>query len=110
MLETAFAIWEVDKKDPAVDVKFFPNAKLGEQACQAVQITHPQPLREQKFHLSRIYFDKETKLPVRAERFGWPRKSGDQPPLLEEYSYTNLKKNVGLTNADFDVRNPNYGF
>jgi outer membrane lipoprotein-sorting protein len=113
MLETAYQIWETERKhsDPAaVDIKFFPNAKLGNSACKAVQITHLQPQRELKFHLSRVYFDKETKLPVRAERYGWPRRQGDKPPLIEEYTYSNIQTNVGLTNADFDSRNPNYGF
>ena len=30
--------------------------------------------------------------------------------LLEEYTYTNIKINVGLTDADFDTKNPNYKF
>lgn len=113
MLETAYQIWDTEMKnsDPKdVDVKFFPNAKLGDVACEAVQITHLQPKRELRFHLSRVYFDKETKLPVRAERFGFPRRQGEKPPLIEEYTYSNVKTNVGLTNADFDARNPNYGF
>lgn len=113
MLETAYQIWDVELKHSdasAVDVKFFPNAKLGEVACEAMQITHSQPKRELRFHLSRVYFDKETKLPIRAERFGFPRRQGEKPPLIEEYTYSNLKTNVGLTNADFDPRNRDYGF
>lgn len=113
MLETAYQIWDSEMKhsDPKqVDVKFFPNAKLGEVACEALQITHKQQRAELKFHLSRVYFDKETKLPIRAERFGFPRRAGEKPPLIEEYTYSNLKTNVRLTNADFDARNPNYGF
>lgn len=113
MLETAYQIWDAEMKssDPAaVDVKFFPNAKLGDVSCEAMQITHAQPRRELKFHLSRVYFDKESKLPIRAERYGFPRRQGEKPPLIEEYTYSSLKTNVGLTNADFDPRNPNYGF
>jgi hypothetical protein len=30
--------------------------------------------------------------------------------LVEEYTYANLKLNVNLTDADFDVRNPQYRF
>ena len=33
-----------------------------------------------------------------------------KPQLLEEYTYLNLKLNNGFTDADFDVRNPNYQF
>ena len=35
---------------------------------------------------------------------------GDPPPLLESYTYPNLKLNPGLTNADFDPKNPAYNF
>lgn len=110
ILETAFEIWEVEKKFGEVDVKFYPNAKLGEVACQTFEIIHPQPRKEFKYHISRLYFDKKTKLPIRAERFSWPRNPGDKPPLMEEYTYNNLKLNVGLKDVDFDTRNPNYGF
>ncbi len=35
---------------------------------------------------------------------------GGQPQLLEEYTYLNVKLNVGLTDADFDDKNPEYNF
>lgn len=113
LLETAFQIWETEQKYAApddVEVKFFPNAKLGDSACEAVQITHKKSHRELKYSLSRVYFDKQTKLPVRAERFGWPKRQGEKAPLVEEYTYSNVQTNVGLKNSDFDPRNPNYGF
>jgi hypothetical protein len=110
LLNTAVTIWDRESKLEAaeVDVKFFPNAKLGELPVEAVQLTHLKPLRDVKFQMSRVYFDKESKLPVRAERFGWPRQSGDKPPLVEDYIYTKLKTNVNLTDADFDPAR--YGF
>jgi hypothetical protein len=110
LLNTAVTIWDRESKLEAaeVDVKFFPNAKLGELPVEAVQLTHLKPLRDVKFQMSRVYFDKESKLPVRAERFGWPRQPGEKAPLVEDYIYTKVKTNVKLTDADFDpVR---YGF
>lgn len=50
-----------------------------------------------------VYFDKETRLPVRVEAYDWPRAGG--PPtgdLLECYSFVDLKFNVGLTDAAFN--------
>jgi hypothetical protein len=110
LLNTAVTIWDRESKLEAaeVDVKFFPNAKLGDLPVEAVQLTHQKALRDVKFQMSRVYFDKESKLPLRAERFGWPRQAGEKPPLVEDYVYTKLKTNVNLTDADFDpVR---YGF
>ena len=110
LLKTALTVWERESKLEAaeVDVKFFPNAKLGDLPVEAVQLTHRKPLRDVKFQMSRVYFDKETKLPLRAERYGWPRQAGEKPPLVEDYTYTNLKTNVNLTDADFDPAR--YGF
>jgi hypothetical protein len=113
MLETAYQIWETEMKhsDPsAVRVEYYPNAKLGDVPCKVVEITHSEQRKELKFYVSRVYFDKETKLPIRAERFGWPRRPGEKPPLVEQYTYSNLRTNVGLTNVDFDPRNRQYGF
>ena len=90
-------------------MKFFPNAKLGDLPVEAVQLTHQKQLRDVKFQMSRVYFDKESKLPVRAERFGWPQQPGEKKgPLVEDYVYTKLKTNVNLTDADFDPAR--YGF
>ncbi len=104
LLETTIRDWEKESKIPGdeVDVQFFPNAKLKDLPCRAIQVVHLKKLGGLQYHMNRVYFDKETKLPVRAERYGWPERPGDKPPLLEEYRYTNLQTNVNLTDADFD--------
>ena len=104
LLETTIRDWEKESKvaGDEVDVQFFPNARLKDLPCQAVQVKHLKKVGDLKYHMNRVYFDKETKLPVRAERYGWPERPGDKPPLLEEYRYTNLQTNVKLTDADFD--------
>jgi len=110
LLETTITDWEYDAKVEGddVEVQFFPNARLDGIPCQAVQVKHNKKLSELKYHMNRIYFDKETKLPLRGERFGWPKQPGEKAPLLEDYKYSSLKTNVKLTDADFDpVR---YGF
>jgi len=39
-----------------------------------------------------------------------PTGDGDRPTLVEEYTFTNLKTNVGLTDEDFSGMNPKYHF
>ena len=51
-----------------------------------------------------VSFDLEHHLPVRAVIYDWT----DQ--LVEEYTYTQLRLNPGLTTRDFDPENPEYGF
>jgi len=111
LLETTIRDWEKELKvaGDEVDVQYFPNARLkdpngraADVPCLAVQVIHLKKLSGLPYHMNRVYFDKETRLPVRAERYGWPERAGEKPPLLEEYKYLNLQTNVNLTDADFD--------
>lgn len=103
-------MWENELKHEDPEVKYYPNAKFGGMECQVVESVHPTPKRHFPFHRTRLYIDKSTGLPVRVEQNGFPSRAGSQPPVIEEYSYTNIKTNVKLTERDFDSRNPNYGF
>jgi hypothetical protein len=64
----------------------------------------------QTFKTARIFVDDELQLPVRFASFDWPAEEGGNLVLLEEYTYTDVKLNVGLTDWDFDHRNENYRF
>jgi len=55
-------------------------------------------------HLIKLDFDQQSHLPVRIQVYGWKNE------LLEAYTYTQLKLNVGLGEADFDIHNPDYDF
>lgn len=110
MLEPVIAQWKAETKYGEIDVKYYPNATLGKTKCKVVETTHPQPRRQFRFHMTRLYIDKETNLPVRLEQFGFPVRSGAKPPLLEQFTYTDIKTNVGLKDIDFDTRNPKYKF
>ena len=109
-LETIITQWQTETKYGEIDVKFYPQAKLGDTPCTVIESTHPRPRREFKFHITRLYLEKGTCLPLRVEQHTWPRNPGEPPVLVEEYTFTNLKVNVGLTPRDFDSRNPSYRF
>lgn len=49
-----------------------------------------------------VYVDKETKLPVRFEAFDDPRGTATTGPLLECYSFSDLKFNTGLGENSFE--------
>jgi len=110
LLDTIVNQWQQELKYGETDVRYFPNAKLGNVACRVIETSHPQPRRQFRFHMTRLYLSKETNLPVRVEQYGWPPSPGAQAPLHEMYTYTNLRTNVGLTDRDFDPHNPAYRF
>jgi hypothetical protein len=104
---------EVAEKDAQYgecEVKFFPGAKINGRVCTCIQVIHPVPRKNFLFHLARIFVDDQLNMPIRYEAYDWPKKAGDPPGLIEEYTYLNLKLNNGFTDADFDTKNPNYNY
>jgi hypothetical protein len=91
-------------------VSFAQNAKINGRACTLLQIKYDKPGPNVEFHLAQIFIDDEHQVPIRYAAFGFPQKPGESPPVLEEYTYLNLKFNVGLTDKDFDETNSEYRF
>lgn len=110
LLDAVIGQWESELKYGETAVQYYPNAKLGDVQCKVVESKHPVPRKEFKFHMTRLFIDRTTNLPVRVEQYGWPTKGQTKPPLVEEYTYSNLRTNVGLTDADFDPKNKSYSF
>jgi len=113
MLNLVDRLIEVAEKDldyGESEVKIFRNATLNKRSCTCIQVIHPVPRSNFLFHIARIFIDDEWNLPVRYEAYDWPSKPGGPPQLIEQYTYVDVKMNNGFTDADFDVRNPNYDY
>jgi outer membrane lipoprotein-sorting protein len=103
-------VGEQDVKYGECNVKYYKGAKINNRVCTCIEVVHPTPRRNFLFHVARIFVDDEYNLPIRYESYDWPKEPGATPELLEEYTYLNLKLNNGFTDADFDIKNPNYRF
>ena len=110
MLNTLIRQWELETQYGECEVKYYPNAKLGNVQCRVVETSHPTPRKQFKFKKTRLYLDKETNLPIRSECYGFPARPGDEAPLIEQYTYENLRINSNLTDFDFNRKNPKYRF
>jgi len=91
-------------------VQFFKGAKINGRSCTLIQLEHPVKRPQFQFHIARVFIDDEHQVPVRYAAWDWPETEGGKPPLLEEFTYTNLQLNVGLTAADFNHKNPKYNY
>jgi len=57
------------------------------------------------FYRTFVYFDKETGLPVRMQGYDWPKEAQDKEgKLVEDYTYLDVKANIGLKDAHFEVK------
>ena len=110
LIDKVIKQWEFEGQFGETTVQYFPDAKIGGVSCPAIECTHPQPRRQFPFQITRMYIDSQSNLPVRIENYGFPSAAGQEPPLVEEYTYVKLQTNVGLSNNDFSTKNPNYKF
>jgi hypothetical protein len=101
---------ERDRKRDECEVQFYKEAKINGRSCTLLEVKHPLPRDYFDFHIAQIYIDNELNVPVRYAAFSWPEGASEKPILLEEYTYLNMKVNVGLTDAHFDEYNKEYGF
>lgn len=100
---------ERDRRNGDCQVRMVDGAKVKDRVCTMLEVLHPEERSHYDFHLARVFLDNELKLPIRYEAYGWPV-NGGKPPLLEEYTYMDVKLNVGLTDEDFSRENTKYRF
>lgn len=100
---------ERDRKHGDCTCEFF-KSKVNGRSCTLVKVTHPEKKDPYDFHIAEVYIDDEYQIPTRYAAYSWPNKAGGDPILEEEYTYTNVKLNVGLTDLDFNPDNKEYAF
>ncbi|MCO8125314.1 DUF1571 domain-containing protein [Stieleria sp. TO1_6] len=100
-----------DLDNPDVTVTITRDHEFDGRQCELIQAVRSQPGGgEDDFSLAEIVYDPERLLILSYQSFGWPSEGEEEVPLLESYQYRDLKTNVGLTEADFDVVNEAYGY
>ena len=112
LLDKLLEVGYKDSKFGECDVTYTEGVKIGprdaQRECTMIQVVHPMPRQNFTFHVARVFVDKELNLPISYMSYDWSRKEGEAPVMLEAYTYLNLQLNVGLTDADFDPKNPKY--
>jgi hypothetical protein len=110
LLDTLEERWSTEFGPTESLVEFRDGLTVASRPCRLIETTHPREDPDFLFYQVRVYIDRDLGLPIRFEAFDWPAGPQAQPELVEEYTYTDLKLNVGLGNVDFDVSNADYAF
>jgi outer membrane lipoprotein-sorting protein len=76
------------------------SVEFKERKCQRYEVRFSEKSKS-PFAKSVIYFDDETKLPIKFDAYDFPRDGETLGELLESYTFLNLKLNVGLTVEQF---------
>ncbi|TWU41977.1 DUF1571 domain-containing protein [Novipirellula artificiosorum] len=101
---------EQARQMPGVTCEFRKNARVKDRTCTVLHVTQPLKTPNAEFHQAQVFMDDAVNVPIRYVAYDWPRQAGGPLEVLEEYTYLDLKVNVGLTDADFNPYNPAYNF
>jgi Protein of unknown function (DUF1571) len=96
---------EEEMKYAECEVTTNGDTKINGRSCTMIQVVHPTPRQNFRFHVARLFLDNEHRIPIHYDAFAWPAQEGGQPPLEESYTYQNLKINNNYTARDFDSQN-----
>ena len=111
MLATVIKQWETEGKFSGIKTQLRPSSKLPSgEVCTVYEALHTQQFKEFKFHTTRLFVSDETGIAIGVQQLGFPGKNDKEPPVVEEYFYSQLQANLKLTDADFDPKNPTYAF
>lgn len=93
-----------------VQAQFNKNAHVKDRTCTVLQVTQPTKRPDLEFYLAQVFIDDQLQIPIRYVAYDWPKPGNQKPEVIEEYTYLDLKVNVGLTDLDFSRDNPAYAF
>ncbi len=111
LIEKLIERGEADRGNPDVSVVIQENVPIDDKSMTLIQVKRDKPGGgEDDFSLAEIVIDNELKWIVRYQSFGWPENGQTEPPLLESIRFDDVELNVGLTDEDFDPKNPEYGY
>jgi hypothetical protein len=110
LIDTVARHWAVELTPGESVLSFDQDARVGDRRCTLIESVHPRRGAGFLFHKVKLYIDQERGLPIHFEAYDWPRHPGAAPELVEQYSYLDLKVNVGLREHDFDPANRQYSF
>lgn len=101
---------ERDRSAGPCVVNYRDGAEINKRTCSIIELIHDDRRAPFEFHKAQVFIDDELNLPVRYAAYDWPEVAGGEPRLIEEYTYYNIKTNVGLTDLDFNSKNPAYRY
>ncbi|MGL4464051.1 MAG: DUF1571 domain-containing protein [Planctomycetia bacterium] len=103
--------WTFERQYNDTETKL-ARAKLNGRDCCLITTVHPGADDGRfMFHTLKVYIDIEEMLPIRMEGYAYPPTVGREPgPLVECYTYLDLRTNAQLDEIDFSPENPDYNF
>ena len=99
---------KVEANIPNTEIKVYDEAKVDGRSVKFYRMIHNKKSSAEQCYIAEIAVDKVLNIPIYYKALGYG--VNDESVVLEEYSFRNIKLNVGLKDEDFSEQNPLYGF
>jgi hypothetical protein len=102
LIEQFARSWDADRRLGKTRVQM-AEYEYDRKRCVRVEAVQTERAPQQYCYRAVVYFDKQTRLPIRVECYDWPRQGG--PPggeMLETFSYAGLQLNVPVNDTLFN--------
>lgn len=103
LLKTCVEHWEREAQYDEIQVRL-SDVRHGECECQLLEVIRPRFRQGMTYSHTKLWIAKDSRFPIHIENHGFATKPGTAAPLIEEYTYSNIKTNPGFKDADFDRR------
>ena len=110
MVRKLIDVGTADMQYGECEVEIFEDVKVDNRPCKCVQVVHPRRRSVFLFNIVRIFIDNDVPVPVRYEAYDWPASDSEPPPLIEEYTFRNIRLNVGFSDSEFQRNYSEYKF
>ena len=110
MVRKLIDVGTADMQYGECEVEIFEDVKVDNRPCKCVQVVHPRRRSVFLFNIVRIFIDNDVPVPVRYEAYDWPVSDSEPPPLIEEYTFRNIRLNVGFSDSEFQRNYSEYKF
>lgn len=102
LIEQCHKGWQAEQKLGVTQVRT-AGYSYAKRTCTRVELTHTGKAGGAiKHYRNVVYFDRQSHLPVRVENYGWPNEDEPNPPLVESFSYVNMRLDAGLPDSTFE--------
>jgi hypothetical protein len=96
--------------DAELSVQKFDDHDVSGTKCRLIRIESNSPEAGLGFSRIDIAVDMDKLIPVHLSTYDWPPAGQHEPQLIESYTYYDVVLNPGLSDLDFDTKNPEYNF
>lgn len=110
MLRELVTRLQAEEQEGTALLRLSHDATFEGKACTRFEVMQTERRADSDYMIARVLMEDESQIPVYFASYDWPASPEGRPVLQEEYMFTRMSLNPGLTDKDFQRDNEEYKF